>query len=45
MDDAVALVIGKGDHKHMDDQQMVFEFTTPADLIETFWEEVDKRTI
>jgi hypothetical protein len=36
---------GKGDHKHMDDQEMVFEFTTPAELIETFWEEVDKRRV
>lgn len=32
---------GKGDHKHIGDQQTPYPFTTPAQLIEDFWNDVD----
>jgi hypothetical protein len=32
---------GKGDHKHVGDEQMPYAFTTPAQLLEDFWNNVD----
>lgn len=33
---------GKGDHKHLGGQERPYEFTTPAQLIEDFWNDVDQ---
>lgn len=32
---------GKGDHKHIGGKQAVYAFTTPAQLLEDFWTDVD----
>ena len=32
---------GKGDHKHVGEEQMPYLFTTPAQLLEDFWNDVD----
>lgn len=32
---------GKGDHKHIGDKEMPYEFTTPKILIQDFWKDVD----
>jgi len=34
--------IGKGDHKHIGKEQMPYIFTTPAQLLEDFWNDVDR---
>jgi hypothetical protein len=33
---------GKGDHRHMGDSQTRYAFTTVAQLIEDFWQAVEK---
>lgn len=33
---------GKGDHKHLDDEEHPYRLTTPAQLIEDFWSDVDE---
>ena len=33
---------GKGDHKHVGERQEPYVFTTPAQLIEDFWNDVDR---
>jgi hypothetical protein len=33
---------GKGDHKHVGREQMPYVFTTPARLLEDFWNDVDR---
>jgi hypothetical protein len=33
---------GKGDHRHVGDQEDPYDFTTPARLIEDFWKDVDR---
>ncbi len=33
---------GKGDHKHVGEEQMPYVFTTPARLLEDFWNDVDR---
>ena len=33
---------GKGDHKHLGEEQMPYVFTTPAQLLEDFWNDVDR---
>ena len=32
---------GKGDHRHMDDEELPYVFTTPQALLEDFWRDVD----
>lgn len=32
---------GKGDHKHLGEEQSPYVFTTPARLLDDFWNEVD----
>ena len=32
---------GKGDHKHIGEEQMPYTFMTPAQLLEDFWNDVD----
>ena len=32
---------GKGDHKHVGEEQMPYVFTTPAQLLEDFWNDVN----
>jgi hypothetical protein len=32
---------GKGDHKHMGEQELPYTFTTPKDLLDDFWNDVD----
>ena len=32
---------GKGDHKHLCENEMPYEFTTPKALLEDFWSDVD----
>lgn len=32
---------GKGDHKHIGGEQSPYSFTTPAQLLEDFWNDVD----
>lgn len=32
---------GKGDHKHIGEDEMPYSFTTPAQLLEDFWNDVD----
>ena len=32
---------GKGDHKHMEQNEVQYKFTTPEALLEDFWTEVD----
>jgi hypothetical protein len=31
----------KGDHKHIGEEEMLYSFTTPAQLLEDFWNDVD----
>ncbi len=33
---------GKGDHRHIDDRETDYMFTTPAQLLADFWQEVDR---
>lgn len=33
---------GKGDHRHVGDEEHPYEFTTPGQLIEDFWNDVDR---
>jgi hypothetical protein len=33
---------GKGDHKHMGEDEISYTFTTPQALLEDFWNDVDK---
>ena len=33
---------GKGDHKHLGEEQMAYTFTTPARLLADFWDDVDR---
>ena len=33
---------GKGDHKHVGEEQMPYVFTTPVRLLEDFWNDVDR---
>jgi hypothetical protein len=33
--------MGKGDHKHVGDQEMPYTFTTPELLLQDFWNDVD----
>ena len=33
---------GKGDHRHMDNQEMLYPFTTPEKLIDDFLGDIDK---
>lgn len=32
---------GKGDHKHLEDEEIPYIFTTPQALLEDFWRDVD----
>ena len=32
---------GKGDHKHVGQDEMPYEFTTPKTLLDDFWNDVD----
>ncbi|WP_305907411.1 DUF6516 family protein [Methylomarinum sp. Ch1-1] len=32
---------GKGDHKHINDQEVPYTFTTPRQLLADFWRDVD----
>ncbi len=32
---------GKGDHKHFGEEEVPYHFTTPQDLLDDFWGEVD----
>ena len=34
---------GKGDHKHLGEDQIPYIFTTPRALLDDFWNDVDKR--
>jgi hypothetical protein len=33
---------GKGDHKHLGGEQTSYTFTTPAQLLADFWDDVDR---
>jgi hypothetical protein len=33
---------GKGDHKHLGQQEAPYTFTTPAQLLTDFWNDVDR---
>ena len=33
---------GKGDHKHVDEEEIPYVFTTPQALLDDFWNDVDK---
>jgi len=33
---------GKGDHRHLGNEEYPYEFTTPGQLIEDFWKDVDR---
>lgn len=33
---------GKGDHKHIGEDEIPYEFTTPQALLEDFWNDVNK---
>lgn len=35
---------GKSDHKHVGDIELGYEFTTPEQLLEDFWKNVDALT-
>lgn len=35
---------GKGDHRHVDGEEKPYAFTTPAQLLEDFWNDVDGRS-
>jgi hypothetical protein len=32
---------GKGDHKHIGEREVPYSFTTPAQLLADFWDDVD----
>ena len=32
---------GKGDHKHISSEQLLYKFTTPKALLDDFWHDVD----
>lgn len=32
---------GKGDHRHLEDEEIPYIFTTPQTLLEDFWRDVD----
>ena len=34
---------GKGDHKHIGENEMPYDFTTPKSLLEDFWNDVNHR--
>ncbi|TQE99412.1 MAG: hypothetical protein FKY71_08705 [Spiribacter salinus] len=34
---------GKGDHKHIDNREVPYRFTTPEQLLADFWAEVNQR--
>ncbi len=34
---------GKGDHKHVGEQELPYSFTTPQALLNDFWNDVDNR--
>ena len=34
---------GKGDHKHIGEQEFPYSFTTPQALLHDFWNDVDNR--
>ena len=34
--------VGKGDHRHADNAERSYRFTTPAQLLADFWADVDK---
>ncbi|ABB33184.1 hypothetical protein Gmet_2969 [Geobacter metallireducens GS-15] len=34
---------GKGDHKHLGEEEMPYSFTSPQDLLDDFWRDVDNR--
>nr|WP_242477140.1 DUF6516 family protein [Halochromatium glycolicum] len=33
---------GKGDHKHLDDREIPYQFTDPDRLVEDFWSDVSR---
>jgi hypothetical protein len=33
---------GKGDHKHVGEEEVTYTFTTPARLLADFWNDVDR---
>ena len=33
---------GKGDHRHVGEEQTPYTFTTPEQLLEDFWKDVDR---
>jgi len=33
---------GKGDHKHIGEKELPYRFTTPQDLLDDFWKDVDE---
>lgn len=33
--------VGKGDHKHIEDMETAYTFTTPSQLLSDFWRDVD----
>jgi hypothetical protein len=33
---------GKGDHRHLGEEQSPYTFTTPAQLLADFWADVDR---
>ena len=33
---------GKGDHKHIREDEILYIFTTPKALLEDFWNDVDR---
>lgn len=33
--------LGKGDHKHMGEMEIPYEFTTPEQLLADFWKDID----
>lgn len=35
---------GKGDHKHVGDLEVIYDFTTPEQLMRDFWQDVDQWT-
>ena len=35
--------VGKGDHRHEDDDEQPYQFTTPEALLAAFWTDVEAR--
>jgi hypothetical protein len=33
--------LGKGDHKHMGEEETLYPFTTPEALLDDFWRDID----